>query len=68
MVREYLKLSPGPPSPMLSSEPPQQEVRGPAGEGEVGSQCDNPTHQQVLRGPAGWDTPHPKPSPGENDS
>jgi len=59
MVREYHKLPPGPPSPVLPSEPPQQEVRGPAGGGEVGSQCDNPTQQQVLTGgPAGWDPPH----------
>jgi hypothetical protein len=58
MVREYLKLSPGPPSPVLPSEPPQQEVRGPAGGGEVGSQCDHPTQQQELTGgPAGWDPP-----------
>ena len=58
MVREYLKLSPGPPSPVLPSEHPQQEVRGPAGGGEVGSLCDNPTQQQVLTGgPAGWDPP-----------
>ena len=58
MVREYHKLPHGPPSPVLPSEPPQQEVRGPAGGGEVGSQCDNPTQQQVLTGsPAGWDPP-----------
>ena len=58
MVREYHKLPDGPPSPVLPSEPPQQEVRGPAGGGEVGSQCDDPTQQQVLTGgPAGWDPP-----------
>ena len=56
MVREYRITSP--PSPVLPSEPPQQEVRGPAGGGEVGSQCDDPTQQQVLTGgPAGWDPP-----------
>ena len=58
MVQEYLKLPPDPPSPVLPSEHPQQEVRGPAGGGEVGSQWDNPTQQQVLTGgPAGWDPP-----------
>ena len=63
MVREYLKLSPGPPSPVPPSEPPQQEVRGPAGGGEVGGQCDHPTQEQVLTGgPAGWDPPS-SPSP-----
>ena len=54
MVREYHKLPHGPPSPVL----PQQKVRGPAGGGEEGSQCDDPTQQQVLTGgPAGWDPP-----------
>ena len=58
MVREYHKLPHGPPSPVLPLEPPQQKVRGPAGGGEEGSQCDNPTQQQVLTGgPAGWDPP-----------
>ena len=55
MVREYHKLPDGPPSPVLPSKPPQQEVRGPAGGGEDGSQWDHPTQQQVQRGvPAGW--------------
>lgn len=58
MVREYHKLPHGPPSPVLPLEPPQQKVRGPAGGGEEGSQCDDPTQQQVLTGgPAGWDPP-----------
>ena len=36
-------------------EPPQQERREPAGAGEDGGQCDNPTQQQMHRGgSAGW--------------
>jgi len=60
MVRECHKLSHGPPSPVLLSEPPSQVLRGPGRGGEVGSQWDHPTHQQVQRGgPAGWDPPSP---------
>ena len=41
MVREYHKLSI--PTPGLPSDPPQQEVRGPAVGGEVGSQWEKPS-------------------------
>ena len=65
MLRECIKLSPGPPSPVPPSEPSPRVLRGPYGEGEVGGQCDNPpARQQVLRGgPAGWDDPSHTPFP-----
>ena len=58
MVRECQKLSHGLPSPVLPSELPPEVLRGPDGGGEVGSQWDHPSHEQVHRGgPAGWDPP-----------
>ena len=46
MLRECIKLSPGPPSPVPPSEPSPRVLRGPYGEGEVGGQCDNPPARQ----------------------
>ena len=61
MVREYPKLSPGPPSPVLSLEPPQQEVRALLVEGKLGASVIIPPISRCCEALLGGIPPTPSP-------